>query len=61
MATTSAASERRHGPAGSTGFRAPTFNEAVLPGYGQTQIRPETSRNLEASLHVIRMAAARPG
>ncbi len=35
---------------GSTGFRAPTFNELYYPGYGQTQIRPETSRNLEASL-----------
>lgn len=34
----------------STGFRAPTFNELYYPGYGQTQIRPETSRNLEASL-----------
>ena len=34
---------------GSTGSRA-HLQRAVLPGYGQTQIRPETSRNLEASL-----------
>lgn len=33
-----------------TGFRAPTFNELYYPGYGQTQIRPEKSRNSELSL-----------
>lgn len=33
-----------------TGFRAPTFNELYYPGYGQTYIRPEKSRNTELSV-----------
>jgi vitamin B12 transporter len=35
----------------STAFRAPTFNELYYPGYGNTDIRPEQSRNIEAGLH----------
>ena len=34
----------------STGFRAPTFNETVLPRLRPDANSPETSRNLEASL-----------
>ncbi len=36
--------------AAGTGFRAPSFNELYFPGYGQTDVRPERSRNLETSL-----------
>lgn len=33
-----------------TGFRAPTFNELYYPGYGQSAVRPEYSRNAEIGL-----------
>lgn len=35
----------------STAFRAPTFNELYYPGFGNTAINPEHSRNTEAGLH----------
>ncbi len=35
----------------STAFRAPTFNELYYPGYGNTALKPEESRNTEAGLH----------
>ncbi|MCS6765242.1 MAG: TonB-dependent receptor [Candidatus Protistobacter heckmanni] len=34
----------------STGFRAPTFNELYFPSFGQTSVRPESSKNIEAGL-----------
>lgn len=34
-----------------TGFRAPTFNDLYYPGYGNTAILPEKSKNTEAGLH----------
>jgi len=34
-----------------TGFRAPTFNDLYYPGYGNTSILPEKSKNTEAGLH----------
>lgn len=37
----------------STAFRAPTFNELYYPGYGNTNVRPEQSRNTEAGLHYL--------
>ena len=35
----------------STGFRAPSFNELYYPNYGNTALRPEQSRNIEAGIH----------
>lgn len=35
----------------STAFRAPTMNELYWPGYGNSSIRPEQSRNMEAGVH----------
>ena len=35
----------------STAFRAPTFNDLYFPGYGNPNVRPEQSRNIEAGLH----------
>jgi vitamin B12 transporter len=35
----------------STAFRAPTFNELYYPGYGNSALKPEESRNTEAGLH----------
>ena len=40
----------RLGLAGSTAFRAPDFNELYYPGAGNPDLKPEHSRNLEASL-----------
>jgi vitamin B12 transporter len=34
-----------------TGFRAPTFNDLYFPGYGNTAVLPEKSKNTEAGLH----------
>ena len=34
-----------------TAFRAPTFNDLYYPGYSNPDLRPETSRNLEAGIH----------
>jgi vitamin B12 transporter len=34
-----------------TGFRAPTFNDLYYPGYGNTAVLPEKSKNTEAGLH----------
>ncbi len=34
----------------STAFRAPTFNELYYPGFGNTNLKPEHSRNFEAGL-----------
>ena len=33
-----------------TAFRAPTFNELYYPGYGNPDLKPETSRNFEIGL-----------
>jgi vitamin B12 transporter len=35
----------------STAFRAPTFNELYFPNYGNPDLKPEQSRNMEASVH----------
>lgn len=35
-----------------TGFRAPSFNDLYYPGYGQTTIRPEKSKNAEIGLYL---------
>src|SRR5690606_31262909 len=42
--------ELRLGLAASTAFRAPDFNELYFPGAGNPDLKPEHSRNLEASL-----------
>jgi vitamin B12 transporter len=34
-----------------TGFRAPTFNDLYYPGYGNSNIQAEKSKNTEAGLH----------
>jgi len=34
-----------------TGFRAPTFNDLYYPGYGNSAILPEKSKNTEVGLH----------
>lgn len=36
--------------AGSTGFRLPTFNDLYYPGFSNPNLRPETSKNVEAGL-----------
>ena len=34
-----------------TAFRAPTFNDLYFPGFSNAELRPETSRNVEAGVH----------
>jgi vitamin B12 transporter len=34
-----------------TAFRAPTFNDLYFPGFSNPDLRPETSRNVEAGVH----------
>lgn len=34
-----------------TGFRAPTFNDLYYPGYGNSNLQPETNKNVEGGLH----------
>jgi len=34
-----------------TAFKAPTFNQLYYPGYGNPDIKEETSRNIETGLH----------
>jgi len=34
-----------------TGFRAPTFNDLYYPGYGNSSIQAEKSKNTEAGIH----------
>ena len=34
-----------------TGFRAPSFNDLYYPGYGNLNLKPETSRNFETGIH----------
>ena len=34
-----------------TAFRAPTFNDLYYPGFANPNLRPETSRNVEAGVH----------
>jgi len=34
-----------------TGFRAPTFNDLYYPGYGNSNLLPEKSKNTEIGLH----------
>ena len=36
--------------AASTGFRLPTFNDLYYPGFSNPNLRPETSKNVEAGL-----------
>lgn len=35
----------------STAFKAPTFNDLYYPGYGNTALKPEHARNIEAGVH----------
>lgn len=35
-----------------TGFRAPDFSSLYMPGYGQTTLRPEKSKNAEIGLYL---------
>ncbi len=34
-----------------TGFRAPSFNDLYYPGYGNTNLKPESNRNFELGIH----------
>jgi vitamin B12 transporter len=34
-----------------TGFRAPTFNDLYYPGYGNSRVQPEKSKNTEIGIH----------
>jgi len=34
-----------------TAFKAPTFNDLYFPGFSNPDLRPETSRNVEAAIH----------
>lgn len=34
-----------------TGFRAPSFNDLYYPGYGNTTLKPESNKNIEAGIH----------
>ena len=34
-----------------TAFKVPTFNDLYFPGFSNADLRPETSRNVEAALH----------
>ena len=34
-----------------TAFKAPTFNDLYFPGFSNPDLRPETSRNVEAGIH----------
>jgi vitamin B12 transporter len=34
-----------------TAFRVPTFNDLYFPGFSNPELRPETSRNVEAGVH----------
>lgn len=34
-----------------TGFRAPSFNDLYYPGYGNLNLKPESSRNFETGIH----------
>ena len=36
---------------GSTGFRAPSFNDLYFPGFDNPDLKPETARNLEGGLY----------
>lgn len=38
---------------GNTGFRAPTYNELYFPGFGQTTLQPEKSRNFEVGVRYL--------
>ena len=41
-----------------TAFRAPTFNDLYFPGFSNAELRPETSRNVEAGVHASGWAGA---
>ena len=41
-----------------TAFRAPTFNDLYFPGFSNPELRPETSRNVEAGVHASGWAGA---
>lgn len=43
-------SKLRAGVAGSTGFKTPTLQDLYFPGYSNPDLKPERSRNVEASL-----------
>jgi vitamin B12 transporter len=34
-----------------TAFKAPTFNDLYFPGFSNPDLRPETSRNIEAGVY----------
>jgi vitamin B12 transporter len=36
---------------GGTAFKVPTFNDLYFPGFSNPDLRPETSRNVEAGVH----------
>ena len=36
-----------------TAFKVPTFNDLYFPGFSNPDLRPETSRNIEAGLHAL--------
>lgn len=40
----------RAGVAGNTGFKTPTLQDLYFPGYSNPELKPERSRNIEASL-----------
>jgi len=40
----------RAGVAGNTGFKTPTFQDLYYPGFSNPDLKPERSRNIEASL-----------
>jgi vitamin B12 transporter len=41
-----------------TAFKVPTFNDLYFPGFANPNLRPETSRNLEAGIHWTAHAGA---
>ena len=46
---------------GSTGFKAPSFNDLYFPGFSNAALEPETSRNVEVGLYGYGTAWAGPG
>ena len=42
---------------GSTGFKAPTFNDLYFPSFSDPTLEPETSRNVEIGAYLVRHGA----
>jgi vitamin B12 transporter len=40
-----------------TAFKVPTFNDLYFPGFSNGDLKPETSRNVEAGLHAVQSRA----